>query len=86
LVRDRNSGDRGDVRSALDAASGKEATAVHPSGEESLKGRDRLSRAAEVAGLGVEEFMEFSAGRQVPLHNTADDLAEDRDTAAGLKV
>ncbi|MCX6902703.1 MAG: UPF0175 family protein [Verrucomicrobia bacterium] len=49
---------------------------------------DRVSvgRAAELAGLGIEEFMEFSAHRRVPLHYTADDLAEDRDTAARLRL
>jgi predicted HTH domain antitoxin len=48
--------------------------------------RVSLGRAAELAGLGVEEFMELSAHRQVPLHYTADDLAEDRNTAARLKL
>ena len=48
--------------------------------------RVSLGRAAELAGLGVEEFMEFSALRRVPLHYTADDLAEDRNTAARLKL
>ena len=48
--------------------------------------RVSLGRAAELAGMGVEEFMEFSANRQVPLHYTADDLANDRDTAARLKL
>ena len=48
--------------------------------------RVSLGRAAELAGLGVEEFMEFSAQRQVALHYTADDLAEDRNTAARLKL
>ena len=48
--------------------------------------RVSLGRAAELAGLGVEEFMVFSAQRQVPLHYTADDLAEDRNIAARLKL
>jgi predicted HTH domain antitoxin len=48
--------------------------------------RVSLGRAAELAGLGLEEFMEFSAHRQVPLHYTLDDLAEDRDTAVRLKL
>lgn len=48
--------------------------------------RVSLGRAAELAGLCVEEFMEFSAHRQVPLHYAADDLAEDRDTVARLKL
>jgi len=48
--------------------------------------RVSLGRAAELAGMGVEEFMEFSAQRQMPLHYTADDLADDRDTVARLKL
>jgi predicted HTH domain antitoxin len=48
--------------------------------------RVSLGRAAELAGLSLEEFMEFSAHREVPLHYTADDLAEDRDTAARLRL
>jgi predicted HTH domain antitoxin len=48
--------------------------------------RISLGRAAELAGMGVEAFMEFSAHREVPLHYTADDLAEDRNTAAHLKL
>ena len=48
--------------------------------------RVSLGRAAELAGMGVEEFMEFSAHRQAPLHYTADDLADDRDTGARLKL
>jgi predicted HTH domain antitoxin len=50
------------------------------------EGRVSLGRAAELAGVGIEEFMEFSAHRQVPLHYTADDLAEDRATAGRLKL
>ena len=48
--------------------------------------RVSLGRAAELAGMGVEEFMEFLAHRQMPLHYTADDLADDRDTVARLKL
>lgn len=50
------------------------------------EGRISLGRAAELAGVGVEEFMEFSAHRQVSLHYAADDLVEDRATAARLKL
>lgn len=50
------------------------------------EGRVSLGRAAELAGIGVEEFMEFSAHRQVPLHYTAADLAEDHATAERLKL
>ena len=50
------------------------------------EGRVSLGRAAELAGVGVEEFMEFSAHRQVSLHYTSDDLAEDHATADRLKL
>ena len=50
------------------------------------EGRASLGRAAELAGLGVEEFMEFSAQRKVALHYSEDDLAEDHDTASRLKL
>ena len=50
------------------------------------EGRASLGRAAELAGISLEEFMEFSAHRQVPLHYTGSDLAEDRETAARLKL
>ena len=48
--------------------------------------RVSLGRAAERAGVAIEDFMNFSAHRQVPLHYTAADLAEDRDTAQQLKL
>ena len=48
------------------------------------EGRASLGRAAELAGMGIEDFMEFSAHREVPLHYTTADLVEDRDTAARL--
>jgi predicted HTH domain antitoxin len=50
------------------------------------EGRVSLGRAAELAGVGVEEFMDFSAHREVSLKYTEDDLAADRDTAARLKL
>lgn len=50
------------------------------------EGRVSLGRAAELAGQSVEEFMEFAAQRQVPLHYTVDDLEQDRETAARLKL
>jgi predicted HTH domain antitoxin len=46
--------------------------------------RVSLGKAAELAGIPVEEFMEFSAERQVPLHYTAADLAADQATAREL--
>ena len=50
------------------------------------EGRVSLGRSAELAGIGLEEFMEFSAHRQVPLHYTESDLLDDRDTASRLKL
>ena len=50
------------------------------------EGRVSLGRAAELAGLGVEAFMEFSAHRQVPLQYGEGELAEDRETAARLRL
>ena len=49
------------------------------------EGRVSLGRAAELAGVGIEEFMEFSAHRQVSLHYGEADLAEDHATAERLK-
>lgn len=46
--------------------------------------RVSLGRAAELAGLGIEAFMDFAGKRQVPLHYAADDLAADRNTMARL--
>ena len=50
------------------------------------EGRASLGCAAELAGVSVEEFMEFSAHRQVSLHYTETDLEEDRATADRLKL
>ena len=50
------------------------------------EGRISLGRAAELAGVGIEEFMEFSAHRGVSLHYGEADLADDRETAGRLKL
>ena len=50
------------------------------------EGRVSLGRAAELAGVGVEEFMELAAQRKVSLHYAADELAEDRETARRLHL
>jgi predicted HTH domain antitoxin len=50
------------------------------------EGRASLGRAAELAGVSVDEFMDFSGRRQVAIHYVEDDLVEDRETAARLKV
>jgi hypothetical protein len=46
----------------------------------------REGRAAELSGVSVEEFIEFSAHRQVSLHYTEADLEADRATADRLKL
>jgi predicted HTH domain antitoxin len=48
------------------------------------EGRISLGRAAELGGIGMEEFMRFSAERRVPIHYTAEDWRDDRETAADL--
>jgi len=48
--------------------------------------RISLGRAAELAGVSVEEFMEFAAHREVPLHYGEQELFEDRETARRLKL
>ena len=48
--------------------------------------RVSLGRAAELAGLSIEDFMDFAARREVPLHYGAGELDQDRATAARLSV
>jgi len=48
--------------------------------------RISLGKAAELAGVSVEEFMAFSAERDVPLHYTMGDWEADQPTARGLKL
>lgn len=50
------------------------------------EGRVSMGRAAELANVSIEEFMDFSADRKVSTHYTDDDLKEDRETAARLKL
>jgi len=38
-----------------------------------------LGKAAELCGLSISEFMEFSASRRVPLHYGEQELQEDRE-------
>jgi predicted HTH domain antitoxin len=45
-----------------------------------------IGRAAELCGVSVEEFMQFAAQREVPLHHTLQDLENDRKLAAGLDL
>lgn len=46
--------------------------------------RATLGKAAELAGLSVEQFMDFSARREVPLNYELADLEADRTTAKAL--
>jgi predicted HTH domain antitoxin len=43
-----------------------------------------LGRAAELCQMSVEQFMEFAARHNVPLHYSADELEEDRRTLERL--
>ena len=46
--------------------------------------RATLGKAAELAGLSVEQFMDFSARREVPLNYGLAELEADRATAKAL--
>jgi len=48
--------------------------------------RISLGKAAELAGVSVEEFMAFSAQREVPLHYTMADWEADQSTARDLQL
>jgi len=48
--------------------------------------RISLGKAAELAGVTVEEFMAFSAQREVPLHYTMADWETDQATAGELML
>jgi len=48
--------------------------------------RISLGKAAELAGVSVEDFMAFSAQREVPLHYTMTDRDADQTTARDLKL
>lgn len=45
-----------------------------------------IGRAAELCGVSVEEFMQFAAHREVPLHYTLQDFESDRKLVAGLDL
>lgn len=46
--------------------------------------RVSLGKAAELAGMALEEFMEFSAEREIPLHYASPDWEADHTTARVL--
>jgi predicted HTH domain antitoxin len=74
------------VLAGLDNQSDSERASLLVALELFREERVSLGRAAELAGLGIEAFMEFSAKRQVPLHYAADDLSDDHNTAVRLKL
>lgn len=48
------------------------------------EGRATLGKAAELAGLTIEQFMDFSSRREVPLNYGLEDLEADRVVAKAL--
>ena len=44
-----------------------------------------LGKAAEMCGIPIAEFMEFSAERQVPLHYGESELQQDREYFESLR-
>ncbi len=48
--------------------------------------RVSLGKAAELAGVSMEEFMAFAAQREVPLHYTMADWEADQETVRELKL
>ncbi len=44
-----------------------------------------LGRAAELCGMSVQQFMEFSAKHQASIHYGTSDLQDDRNTAKTIK-
>ncbi len=45
-----------------------------------------LGKAAELSRVSVEEFLQFAAGREVPLHYTLEDLERDRTTLSRMNL
>lgn len=39
-----------------------------------------MGKAAEIAGISLAEFMEYSSQKEVTIHYTLEDLNEDRET------
>lgn len=48
--------------------------------------RVSAGKAAELAGVSLDEFLEFSAHREVPMHYTAADWEQDQAVARKLKL
>jgi predicted HTH domain antitoxin len=45
-----------------------------------------IGKAAELSGISIQEFMDFAAKRDVPLHYELEDLENDQKTADTLKL
>jgi predicted HTH domain antitoxin len=48
--------------------------------------RVSAGKAAELAGVSLDEFLEFAARREVPMHYTQEDWEEDQTVARKLKL
>jgi predicted HTH domain antitoxin len=48
--------------------------------------RVSAGKAAELAGVSLEEFLEFAARREVPMHYTLEDWEDDQTVARKLKL
>jgi predicted HTH domain antitoxin len=48
--------------------------------------RVSAGKAAELAGVSLDEFLEFAARREVPMHYTQQDWEEDQTVARKLKL
>lgn len=48
--------------------------------------RVSAGKAAELAGVSLDEFLEFAARREVPMHYTQEDWEQDRTVARKLKL
>jgi predicted HTH domain antitoxin len=49
------------------------------------EGRVSAGKAAELAGISLQEFLAFAAERNVPMHYTVSDWQEDQATSRELK-
>jgi predicted HTH domain antitoxin len=48
--------------------------------------RVSAGKAAELAGVSLDEFLEFASRREVPMHYTQQDWEEDQTVARKLKL
>jgi predicted HTH domain antitoxin len=74
------------LAAGLDEAKPSEGTARLLALELYREDKVSLGRAAELCQTAVEEFMEYAAQYNVPLHYGADELEEDRRTLLRLSL